>query len=146
MYLTVALDLFDRKVVGRAFSTDRETAHTAIPALEMAVRNRKPRAGLIFHSGRGVQYCAKSFWETLLKSCPSVRQSMSRKGNCRDNACAETFFKTLKRELETLDGRHSAVEVRQSVFMYVEAYYNRIRIHSALDYVAPDMFNSRQVA
>jgi putative transposase len=59
---------------------------------------------------------------------------MSRKGNCRDNACAESFFKTLKRELETLDGKHTAGEVRQSVFMYVEAYYNRIRIHSALDY------------
>jgi transposase InsO family protein len=78
--------------------------------------------------------------------CPTVRQSMSRKGNCWDNACAESFFKTLKRELETLDGKHSAAEVRQSVFMYVEAYYNRIRIHSALDNVAPDMFNSGRVA
>jgi putative transposase len=71
---------------------------------------------------------------------------MSRKGNCWDNACAESFFKTLKRELETLDGKHSAAEVRQSVFMYVEAYYNRLRLHPALDYVAPDVFNSGQVA
>jgi transposase InsO family protein len=71
---------------------------------------------------------------------------MSRKGNCWDNACAESFFKTLKRELETLDGRHSGAEVKQSVFMYIEAYYNRARIHSALDYVAPDMFNSGRVA
>ncbi|MDR0689046.1 MAG: IS3 family transposase, partial [Spirochaetaceae bacterium] len=61
-------------------------------------------------------------------------------------ACAETFFKTLKRELETVDGKHAAAEVRQSVFMYVEAYYNRIRLHSALDYVAPNVFNSEQVA
>ena len=57
-------------------------------------------------------------------------------------ACAETFFKTLKRERETVDGKHSTAEVRQSVFMYVEAYYNRIRLHSALDYVAPNVFNS----
>jgi transposase InsO family protein len=71
---------------------------------------------------------------------------VSRKGNRLDNACAETFFKTLKREPETLDGKHAEAEVRQSVFMYVEAYYNRLRIHSALDYMAPDVFNSRQVA
>jgi transposase InsO family protein len=71
---------------------------------------------------------------------------MSRKGNCWDNACAESFFKTLKRELETLDGKHSAVEVKGAVFMYLEAYYNRLRLHSALDYLAPDMFNSEWVA
>jgi putative transposase len=71
---------------------------------------------------------------------------MSRKGNCWDNASAESFFKTLKRELETLDGKQSGAEVRQSVFMYVEAYYNRIRIHLALDNVTPDMFNSGRVA
>jgi putative transposase len=71
---------------------------------------------------------------------------MSRKGNRRDNACAETFFKTLKQELETVDGGHGEAEVRQSVFMYLEAYYNRIRLHSTLVYVTPDMFNSGEVA
>ncbi|MDR0375333.1 MAG: integrase core domain-containing protein [Treponema sp.] len=71
---------------------------------------------------------------------------MSQKGNCRDKACAETFFKTLERELETLDGEHSAEEVRQSVFMYIKAYYNRIRMHSALDYVTPNGFNSEKAA
>jgi transposase InsO family protein len=71
---------------------------------------------------------------------------MSRKGNCWDNACAESFFKTLKREPETLDGRHSAAEVRQSVFIYIEAYYNRIRMHSVLDYVAPTEYNYGKVA
>jgi putative transposase len=71
---------------------------------------------------------------------------MSRKGNCWDNACAESFFKTLKRELETLDGKHPEAEVRQSVFMYIEAYYNRIRLHSALDYCAPNGFNLRVAA
>ncbi|MDR2078210.1 MAG: integrase core domain-containing protein, partial [Treponema sp.] len=102
--------------------------------------------GLLFHSDRGVPYCAASFREALRTRCPSVRQSMSRTGNCWDNACAESFFKTLKRELETLDGRHTEAEVSGSVSMYLEAYYNRVRIHSALDYVAPEGFNSGQVA
>jgi transposase InsO family protein len=146
VYLTVVLDLFDRKVIGWALSADMEAVHTAIPALDMAAGNRAPQTGLIFHSDRGVQYCAKSFREKLRERCPSVRQSMGRKGNCWDNACAESFFKTLKRELETLDGRHAEAEVRQSVFMYIEAYYNRLRIHSALDYVAPNVFNCGQVA
>ena len=71
---------------------------------------------------------------------------MSRKGNCWDNSCAESFFKTLKGELETLDGRHSTAEVRQSVFMYIESYYNRIRMHSALDYFAPNMLGLEKAA
>ena len=146
VFLTVVLDLYDRKIIGWALSADMETAHTTIVALEMAVKNRKPQDGLIFHSDRGVQYCAQGFHDILHECCPTVRQSMSRKGNCWDNACAESFFKTLKRELETLDGRHSAAEVRQSVFMYIEAYYNRIRMHSALDYVAPNEYNSDKVA
>jgi transposase InsO family protein len=146
VYLTVVLDLYDRKVIGWALSADMESAHTTIPAVDMAFKNRRAQEGLLFHSDRGVQYCARSFRDLLYKRCPTVRQSMSRKGNCWDNACAESFFKTLKREVETLDGRHTEGEVRQSVFMYLEAYYNRIRLHSTLDYVAPDVFNSGQAA
>jgi len=71
---------------------------------------------------------------------------MSGKGDCWDNACTESFFKTLKWELETLDGRHLAAEVRQSVFLYIESYYNRIRMYSALDYVAPNVYNLGNVA
>jgi transposase InsO family protein len=137
VYLTTVLDLFDRKIIGWALSADMEASHTTVAALEMAVKNCKPQDGLIFHSDRGVQYCAKSFRETLGELCPAIRQSMSRKGNCWDNACAESFFKTLKAELETLDGRHSAAVVRQSVFLYIESYYNRVRMHSALAYLAP---------
>jgi len=146
VYLTVVLDLYDRKVIGWALSAGMEAADTTVAALGMAVKNRTPEDGLIFHSDRGVQYCAQSFRAVLREKCPSVRQSMSRKGNCWDNACAESFFKTLKRELETLDGKHSESDVRQSVFFYIEAYYNRIRIHSVLDYVAPNVFNSKEVA
>ena len=146
VYLTIVLDLYDRKIIGWALSSDMETIHTTIIALEMAIKNRTPEEGLLFHSDRGVQYCAQSFRNILRERCPTVSQSMSRKGNCWDNACAESFFKTLKAELETLDGRHSEAEVRQSVFMYIEAYYNRIRMHSVLNYVAPNVFNLGIVA
>jgi transposase InsO family protein len=146
VYLTTVLDLFDRKVIGWALSADMETVHTTIPALEMAFKNRAAQDGLLFHSDRGVQYCAKSFRKVLRERCPAVRQSMSRKGNCWDNACAESFFKTLKAELETLDGKHSAASVRQSVFLYVEAYYNRVRMHSALDYSAPIGYSKTNIA
>ncbi|GHT97509.1 transposase [Spirochaetia bacterium] len=137
LYLTIVLDLFDRKVIGWAFSEDMTAEHTTIPAFGMAVMNRRPRSGLIFHSDRGVQYCAASFKAKLNEGGVSVRQSMSRKGNCWDNACAETFFKTLKAELETLDGKQTAQAVQHSVFEYLETYYNRKRMHSALDYSTP---------
>jgi transposase InsO family protein len=140
VFLTVIIDLFDRKVIGWALSNSLEAICTTIPALAMAVKNRTPHEGLIFHSDRGVQYCAKSFRSLLHELCPTVHQSMSRKGNCWDNACAESFFKTLKVELETLEGKHSEAEVRQSVFYYIEAYYNQVRLHSVLDYVAPNVF------
>jgi transposase InsO family protein len=80
VYLTVVPDLFDRKVIGWAFNDDMETVHTTIPALEMAFANRPAREGLLFHFDRGVQYCAKALRVRLQEGCPSIRQSMSRKG------------------------------------------------------------------
>jgi transposase InsO family protein len=136
------LGMFGLRVIGRALSGDMEACHTTIPAMEMAFANRGVREGLTFHSDRRARHCAASFRER----CPTVRQSMSRKRNRRDNACAETFFKTLERELETADGRHGEADVRQSVFICLEAYYNRIRLHSVLGYVAPDVFNSGEAA
>jgi transposase InsO family protein len=146
IYLTVVIDLYDRKVIGWALSSGMETRETTVPALGMAEKNRSPQEGLIFHSDRGLQYCSQGFVESLRRCCATVRRSMSRKGNCWDNACAESFFKTLKGELETLDGRHSEAQVRQSVFYYIEAYYYRVRLHSALDYVAPNAYNLSNVA
>jgi transposase InsO family protein len=146
IYLTVVLDLFDRKVIGWSLSDNMETCNTSIPAFEMAVKNRQPGSDLIFHSDRGIQYCAHSFRSIMRNLHLSVRQSMSRKGNCWDNACAESFFKTLKAEEEKLNGRHSANDVRQAVFFYVEGYYNRERIHPALDYLAPNECYSSRVA
>ena len=146
IYFTVILDLFDRKVIGWSLSAGLEAANTTVPAFEMAVINRPPEDGLIFHSDRGVRYCAMSFRDVMYKHCPSVIQSMSRKGNCWDNACVESFFKTLKTEEETLNGKHTAAKVRQEVFYFIEAYYNRERMHSVLDYVAPNVFNLNNVA
>jgi transposase InsO family protein len=145
-YLTVVLDLFDRKVIGRALSDNLETCNTTILAFEMAARNRQPESDLIFHSDRGVRYCAYSFGEVMRNLCPSVRQSMSRKGNCWDNACAESFFKTLKTEEEKPNGKYSSNDVRQAVFFYVEGNYNRERIHSVLDYPAPNEYYLSKVA
>jgi transposase InsO family protein len=102
LYLTVVIDLFDRKIIGWSFSTSLSAEYTTVAAVVMASKNRKALETMIFHSDRGIQYCAKAFREKLNELCPTVRQSMSGKGNCWDNACAESFFKTLKVELETL--------------------------------------------
>jgi transposase InsO family protein len=137
LYLTVIIDLYDRKVIGWALSGSLEASATTIPAFKMAVKNRPPRKGFIFHSDRGVQYCSKLFRQTLCAFCPSVIQSMSRKGNVWDNACAESFFKTLKWELDILEGKHTRQEVKLGIFEYIEIYYNRRRRHSALGYATP---------
>jgi transposase InsO family protein len=136
LYLTVVIDLWDRKVIGWSMGKEL-TAEYVCRALEMAVRNRHPREGFIFHSDRGVQYCSEEFRTTLGRLCPSVRQSMSRKGNCWDNACAESFLKTLKVELDIMEGDHHCKEVQTGVFEYIEIYYNRCRRHSALGYAIP---------
>jgi transposase InsO family protein len=146
LYLTVVLDLYDRQVVGFSFSDDMAVRDTSVQALSMAVGNRKPGEDLLFHSDRGVQYCAPEFRRALVTYCPLVRQSMSRKGNCWDNACAESFFKTLKAELEGLEGTLSKAEVRSLVFEYIVVYYNKRRLHSALDYSTPHEGVSKQVA
>jgi len=146
VYLTVVIDLFDRKVIGWSLSSGLEAEDTTIAAFEMAVKNRNMENDLIFHSDRGVQYCAQSFINVMRKHCPNINQSMSRKGNCWDNACAESFFKTLKTEEVKTNGKYSAADVRQGVFYYIEAYYNRERSHSTLDYLSPNEYYLSKVA
>jgi len=141
LYLTVILDLWDRKVIGWSISKDL-TTNNVCRALLMAVGNRPPREGLIFHSDRGVQYCSDDFKNTLRRLCSTVRQSMSRKGNCWDNACAESFFKTLKRELNISNWRYSAKQIKTMLFEYMEVYYNRLRRHSSLGYAIPIAFTN----
>jgi putative transposase len=145
-YLTTIRDLYDRKVIGRTLGDGMDSGRTVIPALEMAVGNRAASPGLLFHSDRGARCYSKTFWALPRLRCPDIRQNMSGKGNCWDNIRAGSFFKTLKREAGTLERRHSAAEVRQPVFMYIEAYYNRERPHSALDHASPDGFNSGEAA
>ena len=132
-YLTTVIDLFDRKVIGWALSQTMKTKDTALPALNMAKINRpidknKP---LIFHSDRGVQYACDEFREELEKNKNIVR-SMSRKGNCWDNAVAESFFKTLKAELIYQRKYETKKEVELSVFEYIETWYNKKRRHKYL--------------
>ena len=129
LYLTVIIDLFDRKVVGWSFSSAMTAQETVIPAWRMACRNRPIQKDLIFHSDRGVQYACKAF-RNLLKS-NLITQSMSRKGNCWDNAVAESFFKTLKVERVYQMAYSSRNEAKMDLFRYIEGWYNTRRIHSA---------------
>jgi transposase InsO family protein len=136
LYLTVILDLWDRTVIGWAFLEDREADHVC-DALMMACTNHKPKSDLLFHSDRGVQYCSKEFRDALSAWCPQVGRSMSRKGNCWDNTCAESFFKTLKVEVDKVEGTRTKEEVRVEVFEYIELYCNKRRRHSTLGYAIP---------
>jgi transposase InsO family protein len=143
LYLCVVIDLFDRMVVGWSMRTDMSAA-LVIDAFSMAVMERKPKARLVFHSDRGVQYCSSAFRESSLAALPMLVRSMSRKGNCWDNACAESFFKTLKRELAELAGQIDRKKVRMAVFEYIEAYYNRIRIHTRIGFKPPATVSRRE--
>jgi len=137
LYLVVILDLFSRQVVGWAMS-DRMTSGYVVKALYQAIGRRHPPSGCIFHSDRGVQYASSDFRDTL-KAFAFI-QSMSRKGNCYDNAVAESFFHTLKTEHVYEYRYETRAEARQSIFDYIEMFYNRRRRHSALGYRSPVSF------
>lgn len=144
LYLTVIIDLGDRKVVGWALSRSMHAAVTVVAAYKMALVNRGVCEGLIFHSDRGVQYACEEF-RNLLGKGGLVVQSMSRKGNCWDNAVAESFFKSLK--TEWLHGKRfkTQQEAEDEVFRYIEIWYNRFRLHSSLGYRTPDQFLAAQL-
>jgi putative transposase len=134
LYLAVILDLFTRKVVGWAMR-DHMRAELAIAALTMAIQRRRPTPGLMHHSDRGSQYAAGDY-RKILKAA-TITQSMSRKGNCWDNAPMESFFGTLKTELVHQCDYPDRDAARRDLFAYIEGYYNRRRIHSALGYITP---------
>jgi len=143
LYLAVILDLYSRQVVGWAMS-DRLTSDFVIKALYQAIGRRRPASGCILHSDRGVQYASDDFRD-VLKTYGFI-QSMSRKGNCYDNAVAESFFHTLKTE-HVYDYRYETrSEAIQSVFEYIEMFYNRQRRHSALGYRSPISFELEAMA
>lgn len=143
LYLAVTLDLFHRKVIGWAM--DRFiNQQLVIDALNMAIGNGHPGRGLIHHSDRGAQYASNAF-QGLLKSC-GIQCSMSRKGDCWDNAVAESFFHTLKVEL--LHGKvyDTRQEAKTAIFEYIEVFYNRQRRHSYLGYLSPADFEKKNAA
>ena len=134
MYLAAILDLFSRRVVG--WSMDSRIDQTlALDALGMALRTRRPEPGLLHHSDRGVQYAGGDYQTQLREN--GIVCSMSRKGDCWDNAVAESFFSTLKAELVHRTDYVTRSQAKASVFEYIEAFYNTRRRHSALGYVSP---------
>jgi transposase InsO family protein len=137
LYLAAVLDLYSRRVVGWAMAAtqDEKLVHQA---LVMAVTHRKPGVGLLHHSDRGCQYTSHAY-QTYLQEM-DIRVSMSRKGNCWDNAVMERFFGTVKRECTAQMHFATHQDARIALFEYIEAYYNRVRKHSTLGYLSPVQF------
>lgn len=134
-YLTTIIDLFDRCVVGWVISKTMSAESTVVAAMRRAVRNRMPQPGLIFHSDRGSQYASEVFQSML--SLYEARPSMSAKGDCYDNAVAESFFKTIKTECIYRHEFLSAEHAERYVFDYIDGWYNTKRIHTSIGKKAP---------
>jgi len=140
LYLAVVIDLFSRKVVGWSMSS-RMNAQLVTDALLMALWLRRPAKGLIHHSDRGSQYASKKF-QRLLKAY-GIQGSMSRKGNCWDNAVAESFFGSLKRERVQWGGYQNRWEAQQDILSYITMFYNSKRAHSYLGYMCPNDYEQK---
>jgi putative transposase len=140
LYLAVVLDLFTRKIVGWAMR-DHMRAELTIAAMTMAIQRQKPPLGLIHHSDRGSQYASADYRKILRKA--QMIQSMSRKGNCWDNAPMESCFGSLKTELVHQTCYPTRDAARHDLFAYIEGYYNRQRLHSALGYITPEQAERR---
>jgi len=140
-YLATVMDLYSRRIVGWALSSSLD-ASIAIDAMEMALRQRRPPPGVIFHSDRGCQYTSQAFRDVLERA--GVRRSMGRTGCCYDNAAAESFFHSLK--VEWLHGQElrDRETIRTEVFRYIEGFYNRRRRHSFVGNLSPEAFEAIQ--
>lgn len=139
LYLAVVIDLYSRKVVGWSMGS-RMKAQLVCDALRMAIWRRRPSPGLIVHSDRGSQYASKAY-RRLLKSQGFVG-SMSRRGDCWDNAVAESFFGSLKQERVQWRHYQTRYEAQQDVLNYISMFYNSFRLHSYLDYRSPNQFEA----
>jgi putative transposase len=142
LYLAVVIDLFSRKVIGWSMSS-RMKANLACDALKMALWQRKPSDGVIAHSDRGIQYASHAY-RTLLDTYGCVG-SMSRKGNCWDNAVAESFFGRLKQERVQWRHYQTRFEAQQDILNYITMFYNSNRLHSFLGYKTPNQFEQEQL-
>ena len=139
LYVAAVLDLCSRRIVGWSMAEHLET-QLVEDALRMALKRRTPQSGWLHHSDRGVQY-ASAEYQQLLKA-HGATCSMSRTGNCYDNAAMESFWGTLKRECVYHENYTTKREARLSIFEYIEVFYNRVRMHSALGYVSPEAFEA----
>jgi putative transposase len=142
LYLATVKDIFTKEIVGWATDDNMKT-ELCIRALNNAVKMHKPSEGVIHHSDRGVQYCSHNY-QALLKKKKMIC-SMSRKGNCFDNACAETFFSTIKCEMLYNNTYSTREEARRDIFWYIEVFYNRKRRHQALGYLSPYEFKQKHL-
>ena len=141
LFLAAVEDLYSRRVVGWSMSTSMES-RLVVDALKMAVERRFPDEGLLAHSDRGSQYASEHYQSILAKQ--GIECSMSRSGNCYDNAPMESFFASLKKELVHHERYPTIEAAKASLFEYIEVFYNRIRRHSALDYRSPAEFESNE--
>lgn len=142
LYLATVIDLYSRKIVGWSMDDTMKTS-LVNDALNMAIKNRKPPKGLIWHTDRGSQYASYSHKDLLKEH--GIVQSMSRKGNCWDNAVAESFFHTLKTELVYHEIYETKAQANQSIFEYIEVFYNRQRMHSANNNLSPVEFENKML-
>ena len=140
LYVAVVLDCFSRRVVGWAME-DRLGSELTLKAMQMALLHRDPAPGLVHHSDRGCQYTS-AVYENLLTAY-DVLQSVSRPGNCYDNAVAESFFSTLKQDLVFRASWTTREQAKHAIFEYIEAFYNRERRHSLLGHVSPETYEAR---
>ena len=139
LYLATVMDLYSRKIVGWSMKGHMK-ASLVNDALTMALFKRKPSKGLIWHTDQGSQYCSTSH-RNILKD-HGIVQSMSRKGNCWDNACSESFFSILKREMDKAKYFDNRKQAAAQIFEYIEVFYNRIRAHSTIGYLSPEQFEN----
>ena len=142
-YLSVVMDIFNRKIVGWSITDSLDTTGV-LNALKMALQSCGNTAQIVFHSDRGVQYASKVFLELLANK--EMIPSMSRKGNCYDNAFVESFFKSLKSEWLYRNDYQSESQLRALVFEFIEVWYNRKRLHSSLGYLSPLEYEIKQLA
>lgn len=140
LYLAVVLDLYSRRVVGWA-TADRLKSELVSQALEMALAQRRPSEPLLHHSDRGVQYASGEYQRLL--AAHGLEVSMSRTGECYDNAVVESFFGTLKQELVHQERYPSRAAAQRSLFEYIEVFYNRQRLHSTLGYRSPAQYEAK---
>lgn len=134
LYLAAVQDLYSRRIVGWSMA-DHLRAELVVDALQMAVARREPETGLVIHSDQGSQYVSLAFGQAARQA--GIARSMGSRGDCWDNAVAESFFATLKKELVRRRSWPEKAELRSAVFDYIEIFYNRQRLHSSLGYLTP---------